>query len=145
MLTYIKHMSNIIWHCFDILNLCQNAIWHTFDTPLIHLWHKFDTEISARVPIATVQHASVARRMLWVRQWGMQPPVGSRIVQSWKHGFYLHLHHFPVYILHLVLFGTVTVLLSLAVGQRRHHTNHPSLASLYKLLQGLPLQVSSIK
>ena len=50
-----------------------------------------------------------------------------------------------LYILHLELFGTVTVLFLIAVGQWRHHTNHPGLASLYKLLQGLPLQVSSIK
>ena len=43
----------------------------------------------------------------------------------------------------LELFGTVTVLFLIAVGQWRHHTNHPSLASLYKLLQGLSHQVSS--
>ena len=49
-----------------------------------------------------------------------------------------------LYILHLELFGTVTVLFLIAVGQWRHHTN-PGLASFYKLLQGLSHQVSSIK
>ena len=39
--------------------------------------------------------------------------------------------------MHLELFGTVsvTVLFLIAVGQWRHRTNHPGLASLYKLLQ----------
>ena len=37
--------------------------------------------------------------------------------------------------MHLELFGTVTVLFLIAVGQWRHHTNHPGLASFYKLLQ----------
>ena len=50
-----------------------------------------------------------------------------------------------LYIMHLELFGTVTVLFLIAVGQWRHRTNHPGLASLYKLLQGLSHQVSSIR
>ena len=39
----------------------------------------------------------------------------------------------------------VCVFYLIAVGQWRHRTNHPGLALLYKLLQGLSHQVSSIK
>ena len=72
---------------------------------------------------------------------GMQPPVGSRILSSCMEAWFLLAPaQFLLYILEL--FGTVTVLFPIAVGQWRHHTNHPGSASLYKLLQGLPLQVS---
>ena len=46
--------------------------------------------------------------------------------------------------LHLVLIGTVTVLFSFAVGQRRHHTNHPGLA-LNTLQAATGITSSSIK